>query len=727
MWRRVAPSLAGCILVVALVLMVKSVTADPPSGKESPAPAALAKGAQAATPTPGVKTATSRVTAVTVYSNSALVTREVDVPEGPGLFELTVTPLPPTTVNSSLYTEGTEGIRVLATRFRTRQLMEDAREDVRKLQDELRQLQMDKEKLEADLKTVQANLMLLTKLENPATAVHPADKGPPNSESAIALSKYIMECRAEKTKEQVSLQQQIQLNQEKTEFARRKLSELASKSRRTDQDAVIVVDKVQGAGGKVRLNYLVEEAMWRPQYKLRAGKAGKDPVKLEYLAAVVQHTGEDWSNVQLVLSTAQPTLNAAPPDLQVLQVTTVARGSTAASMPHNPGAMELEEQVKDLRSKAQRDFNQKKQSSGVGLVNTAAALDQSWELLNPEAAVKRGCSLAVREGPSVTYHLTTRLTVPSRNDEQILEVARIDMAPEYYYKAVPILTSHVYRLADLTNQSNLVLLPGEATMYIGTDFVGQMNLPLVAIGEQFTVGFGVDPQLQVQRAMIDRSRTTQGGNQVLRYEYRTLVSSYKAERVKLQVWDRLPHAENDTVGVSLVKSVPEISKDALYQREQRPNNLLRWDVSVDPTMSGEKALAINYEFKLELDRQMSIGSFQNAGGLRTEAAPAALPTVTSRAANPMPPMSTTDEARVKAAMAKLTPEDRKLAQAQVFCAIDQDSPLGTMGPIIKVMCKDRPVFLCCKGCEAEAKTHPEQTLAKLDKLMAKMKGAATQK
>ena len=32
------------------------------------------------------------------------------------------------------------------------------------------------------------------------------------------------------------------------------------------------------------------------------------------------------------------------------------------------------------------------------------------------------------------------LTVPSRNDEQVLEVAKINMEPEYCYKAVPVLT-----------------------------------------------------------------------------------------------------------------------------------------------------------------------------------------------------------------------------------------------------------------------------------------------
>jgi hypothetical protein len=137
-----------------------------------------------------------------------------------------------------------------------------------------------------------------------------------------------------------------------------------------------------------------------------------------------------------------------------------------------------------------------------------------------------------------------------------------------------------------------------------------MDLPLVAIGEQFTAGLGVDPQLQVQRQMIDKSRAMQGGNQVLKYDYRILVSSYKAEPVTLQVWDRLPHAENETVGVSLGKAEPEMSSDPVYLREQRPNNLLRWDLKVEPTMSGEKAKVVKYDFKMELDKQMTIGSFQ---------------------------------------------------------------------------------------------------------------------
>jgi uncharacterized protein (TIGR02231 family) len=210
----------------------------------------------------------------------------------------------------------------------------------------------------------------------------------------------------------------------------------------------------------------------------------------------------------------------------------------------------------------------------------------------------------------VTYHLAAKLSVPSRNDEQVIEVTKIDFEPDYFYKAIPVLSPHVYRQATLVNKSKHVLLPGEATMYNGTDFVGRMTLPLVAVGEEFTAGFGAEPQLQVSRLMVERSKTMQAGNQILKYEYRILVSSYKTEPVKVQVWDRLPHAEKEAMGVNLIKVSPELCKDALYLREERTNNLLRWDLEIGPEMRGEKAKKITYDFQLELDRQATLGSFQ---------------------------------------------------------------------------------------------------------------------
>ena len=210
----------------------------------------------------------------------------------------------------------------------------------------------------------------------------------------------------------------------------------------------------------------------------------------------------------------------------------------------------------------------------------------------------------------MTYHLKSRLTVPSRNDQQLIEVARVETKPDYYYKAVPVLTTHVYRMADLVNKSEYVLLPGEATMYVGTDFVGRMDLPLVAIGERYTVGFGVDPQIRVARQLVKKSRGVQGGNQVHTYEYKITVGSYKSEPVKVRVWDRLPKAEAEAVVVSLVEPAPKLSEDPAYLRRERPENLLRWDLTVEPAQSGGKSPSVTYQFKMEYARDVAIVDFR---------------------------------------------------------------------------------------------------------------------
>lgn len=604
-------------LVLALGVAGTALFGRPDGRREAAAPAPAApvpkEGADAPRP------AASRISQVTVYQNTALVTRDVEVPAGAGTLELVVTPLPPTTVNNSLYSEGADGVLVLATRFRSRPIKEDTREEVRKREAQLKGLLEAAEKIKGDLEAVKQNLAMLGKLENftAATTQHATEKASLNGETVIALAKYVMESRADKAKEQVDLQQQLQNNQEQAEFLKRQLQELAAGSSKTERDAVIVVDKKNQAAGKVRLNYLVDAASWHPQYKFRAGKDEKEAVQVEYLAAVMQQTGEDWRDVNLVLSTAEPMLNAAPPELKMLDVAVVPRAANPNNPMEKPSAAQFGDnykQAKQLRGQAQKEYNTRNSMAGVDLINRASALEQTNEIL-ADAQDDRQMPLAGRppqnhEGQSVTYHLATRLTVPSRNDEQVLEVARLSMEPDYFYKAVPVLTPHVYRLANLGNKSKYVLLPGEATMYQGADFVGRMDLPLVAIGEQFTVGFGVDPQLQAQRQLLDKGRTMQGGNQVLKYDFRILVSSYKAEPVNVQVWDRLPHAENETLGVSLGKSEPEVSTDPVYVREQRPHNLLRWDLKVEPAMNGEKARVVHYDYKLELDRQMTLGGFQ---------------------------------------------------------------------------------------------------------------------
>src|SRR5438105_4679600 len=81
---------------------------------------------------------------------------------------------------------------------------------------------------------------------------HATEKGKLDADAAIALAKYLMEGRVEKAKQIVALQEQIQVNSESMEFANRRMRNLTSGTSKIERDAVIVVDKVNNGGGKVK-------------------------------------------------------------------------------------------------------------------------------------------------------------------------------------------------------------------------------------------------------------------------------------------------------------------------------------------------------------------------------------------------------------------------------------------------------------------------------------------
>jgi Cu/Ag efflux protein CusF len=77
------------------------------------------------------------------------------------------------------------------------------------------------------------------------------------------------------------------------------------------------------------------------------------------------------------------------------------------------------------------------------------------------------------------------------------------------------------------------------------------------------------------------------------------------------------------------------------------------------------------------------------------------------------------EAERQAELAKLSPEDRKAAEAQRFCPESKDL-LGSMGVPVKVMVQGQAVFVCCGGCKKAVEARPyEETLKKIAELKKK--------
>ncbi len=74
------------------------------------------------------------------------------------------------------------------------------------------------------------------------------------------------------------------------------------------------------------------------------------------------------------------------------------------------------------------------------------------------------------------------------------------------------------------------------------------------------------------------------------------------------------------------------------------------------------------------------------------------------------------DTKVAAALAKLTPADRKLAEAQAWCPVQRDR-LGVMGLPVKVKTPDgRPLYVCCEACRSEAEADPSGMLNRVEEL-----------
>jgi hypothetical protein len=74
------------------------------------------------------------------------------------------------------------------------------------------------------------------------------------------------------------------------------------------------------------------------------------------------------------------------------------------------------------------------------------------------------------------------------------------------------------------------------------------------------------------------------------------------------------------------------------------------------------------------------------------------------------------DAKINQALARLSDDDRKVAEKQQFCPILPDSRLGGMGVPVKLMIENQPVFVCCDACRKAAQDKPQETLAKVKKL-----------
>jgi hypothetical protein len=583
-----------------------------------------------------------RVDAVTVYRGQALVTREVDVTGAPGLAEVVVTELPSRVLPGSLYAESADGVSVRSVQFRTRPVAQDVREDVRKLDNEILALTDSLAEAAAGVERLHQQKAYLDKLENfvAPTAQVELSKGVLNAETLTTMADYTFKQREEVGKKMLDLTRKMRDVQDQIGLRTREREKLTAGSARTVQEAVVFLNKSGAGAAKLRVRYLVDAATWTPSYNARA-EVGGNAITLEYFASVEQMSGEDWGNVTLELSTATPALSAKAPTLHGMIVALAAAPQQAQAADKRAYS-----EVREELSKKQRDFEQTANArfrNFVGMVETGAgnaprlsdvaqadAAEKDLNLLASQVQLldviaeeqvarkqARSASKPVEEGVSVTYQVSGRTSLPSRNDAQLIQIASFPMKAEFTKLASPVLTQFVYDEAHLINTSGQVLLAGPVTAYRGGSFVGNSDVRTITSGEQLSLGFGIDSGLRSAKELVEKTEKIQGGNRVVELTYRLIVENFSNAPSKIRLVDRLPKARESEIKVTLVGS----SKDPIAESEEtgakdKKSGLMRWDLDLPAQSVGAKSVTVEYTFRLEYDKQMTVVGTEAVGAER---------------------------------------------------------------------------------------------------------------
>ncbi|MBX2946507.1 MAG: DUF4139 domain-containing protein [Cyclobacteriaceae bacterium] len=510
----------------------------------------------------------SKISRVTVFLNRAQVTREVKTRVEAGRTNLIVSGLTSQLDQESVQVSGKGNIVILGINHNQNYLSEfNMPKKLVTLRDslEIYKRQLAQEQNQKDILTKEEQMILSNQKIGGANQNVSVNELKAMADfyrtrlGEIGLSKMKADDKIKKINERMTrLNQQIR---EQNELYSRNTSEI-----------VISVSADAATSVELEVNYVVGNAGWYPVYDLRAINT-KAPVQLSYKANVFQSTGEEWSNVRLKLSTANPSLGGVKPELyswylDFYQPPYVGLKGKAAGV-----------QVQRSVDKRE-DMPAEELSMAMPSVSNVADFTQTIQTsLNTE------------------FDISLPYTVSSAAKPTLVDIQKHDMKAVYQYAVAPKLDADAFLLAKAVGWEDFNLLPGEANVFFEGTFVGKTFIDPNNLKDTLSVSLGRDKRIVVKREKVKdfTTRRTIASNLREAYAWEISVRNTRNEPVKITVEDHLPLSRNSQIEVTVL--------DVGGAKHNKDTGKLLWDMNLQPNET--RKVVFKYEVKYPKDRQIS--------------------------------------------------------------------------------------------------------------------------
>jgi uncharacterized protein (TIGR02231 family) len=325
-----------------------------------------------------------------------------------------------------------------------------------------------------------------------------------------------------------------------------------------------------------RLSYLTYDANWSPVYDLRAQDT-KHPCQFAYKANISQHTGQDWDNIDLTLSSSNPVVNQTAPTLSPWYLE-IYRDAYHQNVRYSDApAAGVMSQSNNMSNGAPPDQLETEDKSKVYATRSIVNTTSENQL-------------------SVEFHIEVPYTLPSDDKPHTVEIKKYDLNAVYHYLTIPKLQRDVFLLAGITKWEDLNILAGEVNIYYAGAYVGKSYITPETTSDTLNFSLGMDKKIVVKRTRVQDFSSAKwiGSTKTQTFGWTITLHNSQSDSLSMDVFDQIPISTDKDILVTPID---------LGGAGENGTGKLTWHVSL---AGGEtKKLTFSYSVKYPKDKNIS--------------------------------------------------------------------------------------------------------------------------
>lgn len=519
---------------------------------------------------------TTNIEKVTVYQQQAKVTRKAQIAIPAGASDILLKDLSSKVDAQSLQVSINDGIKILSATFQI-DYLNDPKKSARleNLEDSLAMLQFDLDWVVRQIEVYQSEEKLM---EMNSQKVGTETKGLSAQDLKEVMNFYRKQLMDIK-KERLKLDRDKKKLQESVGRIQQQLRQVRAEKTKAVGEVLLKVNAKTPTTAKIEFSYIVQEAGWKPVYDIRAANI-EEPLTLSYKANIFQHTGQDWKNVDLTVSTGNPSKSNNRPIL--------SPNYLAFVQPYNSyysGAAKLKKEnetqlLNSMQVPTNKDMARSRDN--LGLMDGAEILETEEEKVEDVVLNQNQLNLS--------FEVTLKQDIPTDGQYHLVDLKDYKVKAEYDYHSVPKLDEGAFLLAKITDWGNLNLLAGNANIFFDDTYIGQSFINPVTTADTLLLSFGRDEQIQVKRSELnDLSETNFLGNKKTETKtYEISVRNNKSTTAHIEILDQVPISQNEDIEVKL------LDKDGAEYTEKYGKLLWRLDIPAGQTQKIKLKYSVKY-------------------------------------------------------------------------------------------------------------------------------------